>query len=278
MPVVRPVSLAIPPHGVLAVESVHCAEFEMQLEVHPFHELYYLYKGRVQYFEQGMPQAIPFTEGAFYPIRRDVNHRIEDRSQATLIVLGLSPEYINNNADRWNLWEELCTRQHLPIYPDRATMDTLDKSYRRLVAEQSAPRIGSASVIRAEMDHMLVALARLPDAPAATGADARVASVLRMLEDSFFEEWDVDMAAERAHLSRRRFSDLFREQTGTSFLDKRNTLRLEYASRLLAEGRQTIAGAAFACGFGDLTHFYRLFRKQFGQPPKEWVKQLGIRN
>ncbi|MFM8683622.1 MAG: helix-turn-helix domain-containing protein, partial [Chthoniobacterales bacterium] len=37
-------------------------------------------------------------------------------------------------------------------------------------------------------------------------------------------------------------------------------------------GGHSVAGVAFACGFGDLSHFYRVFKTRFGRPPGQWLQ------
>ncbi|MBM3873395.1 MAG: helix-turn-helix transcriptional regulator [Verrucomicrobia bacterium] len=49
-------------------------------------------------------------------------------------------------------------------------------------------------------------------------------------------------------------------------------LRLAHAARLLASGDHSILGAMFSSGFGDASHFYRLFRGRFGVAPGRWRK------
>jgi AraC-like DNA-binding protein len=40
---------------------------------------------------------------------------------------------------------------------------------------------------------------------------------------------------------------------------------------LLSSGGYTVAGAAYACGFGDIAHFYRTFKKHENQTPLQWM-------
>ena len=48
------------------------------------------------------------------------------------------------------------------------------------------------------------------------------------------------------------------------------TIRLEYAAGLLAGDRHTIAEVADAAGFNDPAYFSRVFKKHFGQTPREY--------
>ena len=102
-----------------------------------------------------------------------------------------------------------------------------------------------------------------------------MAALRRETEETFYEEWDLDRAAGRAGLSRRRFSELFRQSAGTTFGDFLTERRLEHAASLLAEGEHSVLGVMFACGFSDLSHFYRMFRRKFGSAPRTWQAALA---
>ena len=270
MPVKRPLELLIPTAQAFAAESVHADQFRMEWRAHPYYEIHYLLKGRVRYLRRGLSEPIVISSGCFYPVSKGISHRIEDLSQPTLLLLCLSSEFIEKNPERHLLWQRLCARQHTPIRPDCILCERLYQMLRRIMAEQSSQRPGSQLAIQALSDQVLISLARTSDRPEGDDNRERVADVIKMMNDSFFEPWNLDTAARRAHLSRRRFSEIFRSLTGTTFLKKLTLLRLDHADKLLREGTSTIAGVAFSCGFGDLSHFYRTFRKQYGYPPGQW--------
>jgi AraC-like DNA-binding protein/mannose-6-phosphate isomerase-like protein (cupin superfamily) len=57
-----------------------------------------------------------------------------------------------------------------------------------------------------------------------------------------------------------------RAQTPTAFV---NALRLEHASRLLKTTSREILEIASDCGFDNLSYFYRLFQRRYGQTPRQ---------
>ncbi len=272
MPSSKPVSMAIPPGGVLAAESVHSRQFRMSMEKHPFYELYYVYKGSLSYFEEGMVDPISLPQGSFYAIDKGRLHRASDQTDVILLLLGLSAPFVDQEPERAVLWRSLRSRSGAILIPEDHERQRIEAAFRTMLAEQAVSRPGGAMMIEAEANRILVTLARLPDDCTMSSSHTRVASVLRRMEETFFDEWDMDAAARSAHLSRRRFSSIFRDVSGSSFLDKRNELRLDHAAQLILERRHSIIGAAFSSGFGDLAHFYRLFRRRFGAPPGEWAR------
>jgi AraC-like DNA-binding protein len=99
---------------------------------------------------------------------------------------------------------------------------------------------------------------------------ARVRAYVQDLEQHFFEATNLDAAAASLGLSRRRFTQLFRQCTDSSWLAYVRRLRIEHAKRLLAEPQKTVLSIAFECGFEDLSTFYRAFKREVGVSPNQW--------
>lgn len=70
------------------------------------------------------------------------------------------------------------------------------------------------------------------------------------------------------------------QETGKSFTEHVNELRLERARALLAatDDNRRVSDIAFEVGFSDLAHFYRLFRLRFGDTPKGFLGRTSSDN
>ncbi|MDY6271344.1 MAG: AraC family transcriptional regulator [Prevotella sp.] len=73
------------------------------------------------------------------------------------------------------------------------------------------------------------------------------------------------------HIPKNKFAPLFRACSGKSFPDYINSLRLDYAAKLLVDyPKYKIEGIARDCGIPVTQTFYRLFLAKFGVTPKEY--------
>ncbi len=266
----RPITVKVPRCGVVAAESVHEESFDIGFHSHEHHELLYVYKGQLDYEENGMADPMLMSAGTLTAVLAGTRHRVRDRQPSTLLLLCFSKGFEERVPDLKELWRNLNARENRVIVLDEIPQRDIDLGFRRILAEQVNPRQAGSVAIQGVALDLLAKLAEVPDGRRENSARERVERVLASIEQRFFEPWSLDRAASEAQMSRRKFSQLFKEITGMTFLKKLTELRLEHAARELEKGKHTIVGAAFSCGFGDLTHFYRLFSKRYGMPPGRW--------
>ena len=161
--------------------------------------------------------------------------------------------------------------------------EKIERSMRRLLFEQTLalPTTGAQMValaLRLVVDVARVGTFIQTEAPAGTspsplrGSDSstRMRSYVEDLAENFFEATNLDSAASMLGLSRRRFTQLFREVTDTSWLAYVRKLRIDHAKKLLESTDRTVLSVAFECGFEDLSTFYRAFKRETNESPNKW--------
>lgn len=90
-----------------------------------------------------------------------------------------------------------------------------------------------------------------------------------IVENLCSRELTIVSVAERHRVTPRYVRKLF-EGDGVTFSEFVLAQRLARARRMLADPRhdaETISAIAFACGFGDLSYFNRVFRRQYAATP-----------
>lgn len=78
--------------------------------------------------------------------------------------------------------------------------------------------------------------------------------------------FSIEDAGQALSLSPRYIQRLLHEE-GTTFSAQVTERRLAMAIRALADPHDSLADIAFRCGFGDLSVFYRAFKRKFGTSP-----------
>jgi len=269
----RPLAISLPEIGLLVAESVHGPGFQMGPERHDFHEIYVVRKGHITLEDERQGAPLRINAGSLWPIPSGTLHRMEDTAESVLLLICISKEHILRDGERERAWNALIARHQVAIRPDSFQFDAVMDCLYRILAEQWQPRAGSLLLTVAEIDRLLVLLTRTSTASTVDTAESRVRHVAVLMETQFFETWDIDRASARSHLSRRRFTTLFRQITGESFNQRLGRLRIQHAKALLRDGRHSIPGAALACGVQDLSHFYRMFKRETGMSPGRWLRE-----
>jgi AraC-like DNA-binding protein/mannose-6-phosphate isomerase-like protein (cupin superfamily) len=270
----QPIEVRLPANGVFVLESHHAPGFRMAAQCHEFLEIFYVLRG-AGVFAIGA-RSHPCHTGDVVVVPPRQLHHIEDHPTAPLALYGIcvAPQVWQHEP---TLLDHLSAGP-LPVNPLLAGQVRAD--LRRLLFEQTLGRPGSRVLILGLTLQLLVLLARdnassiparlaLPKAPAA-GHRHAVHSYVADLPRRFYEATDLDHTAAELGMSRRRFTHLFREATGTTWSNYLMRLRIDYACQLLQESQRGIAAVAFECGFEDLSSFYRAFKRQTGVTPHAW--------
>lgn len=66
---------------------------------------------------------------------------------------------------------------------------------------------------------------------------------------------------------------LFRRQTGQTFHEYLNTVRMEKAAAFLQDPEMSVLSVAFRSGFQNVSYFNRLFRRQYGMSPSKYRRR-----
>jgi AraC family transcriptional activator of mar-sox-rob regulon len=101
----------------------------------------------------------------------------------------------------------------------------------------------------------------------------RMQEVVSWIEDNLHEVITLDQAARLFGMSRSLLTREFRQHTGKSIVDFRNTLRLQKAASRLSNPTETVTGAAIDSGFSSVSQFHRKFKEHFGLTPTAFRKK-----
>jgi AraC-like DNA-binding protein/quercetin dioxygenase-like cupin family protein len=109
-----------------------------------------------------------------------------------------------------------------------------------------------------------------------SGSYYRLQRVFQYIADNFDRTISLEEVARLTHLNKYTFSRYFKKITHKSFVNYLNEFRIGVACRLLRRPNYSIAQISMHCGFNNLSHFYRQFKKYMRCTPKEYRKTLSL--
>jgi len=146
--------------------------------------------------------------------------------------------------------------------------------------EMLHPAAGSAMVIDAMLRTFLVACCRnsieqgaIPSLSAKAPPPAWLIDTCRFLEENYQSPISLDQLATRSQVSKGYICRAFKKQIGLSMVEYLTECRVQAAMQLLQNTDDKILSIALDSGFGNLSHFNRIFKKLTGLCPSAHRKK-----
>lgn len=267
----RPIAVRFPSCGVFVLESHHARGFQMKPTAHDYLKIIVPFAGAGWLVRPG--SRMPLRPHDVVLVPRAARHHLEDDGARPLSLYALCLAPANFPAlpalfERFRCWAQ-------PVWTAE-----LRALIRHLLHEQTLDRPGSDLMRTGLAWQALAHLSRATSeqqGPESSPSDqpnrARVAAYAEQLQRTFYHRLTIDQAARSLGLSRRHFTQLFRELQGESWLTVVRRHRLTHARLLLRETDRSVASIAYECGFDDLTTFYRAFKSIERASPVEWRRR-----
>lgn len=277
--VFRPIEVTLPSWGVCVLESSHAPGFLSPVLQHDFHKFILVVEGQGSLESHG--QKVPAGQGTLIHVPAYTPHCLHDEHSHPVSLYAVC---YRSSAVSTNLSKQLSQFGILHWRLDDYSLpltNTLRSYFREMLFEQGTQRPGWETILCSRIGDMLVRAIRLQEGASQAktvsfdvGNDsaARVALYAVRLKTQFYISNTLDEAAHATTLSRRRFTELFRQVTGQSWHIYVQQLRLNHARQLLRETDKSIAAIIFESGFDDVSHFYRVFKHVFGVSPHAYRK------
>ena len=98
---------------------------------------------------------------------------------------------------------------------------------------------------------------------------SKIYGTLQYLDEHYAELLSASFLASRCYLSKDYFCHLFKKETGLSYIEYINRLRIEKSKELLYTSNLSITEIATRIGFDNSSYFCRVFKKYTGLSPTE---------
>ena len=254
-------------------------EFLKLWHYHPELELVYIVQGRgtlyVGDFIGHFERDNIFLLGSNLPhmFDSDTDNDVVSKS----IVIHFNPAYLeklgtNHQFDFLNYIVDICERgimidnlkskSFLPLFKELSDMHDMECNLQalrilfRLSQNKNFLKLGSMNWTENFLVH-----------------DNRLNKVLEYIMMHFKEEIDLNTVADLAGMNKSSFCRYFKQKTGKTFVDYVNNVRINYACRLLRDKgkKNSVSLACFESGFNSLSYFNRIFKRQLGCAPSEYI-------
>ncbi len=101
-------------------------------------------------------------------------------------------------------------------------------------------------------------------------SDDRIKRIEIFLTCNYQRKINLEDLAKYVGMNRSSMCTIFRQKTGMTIFHYLIDLRLSIAQELLKSSDLTIAQCCYKCGFNDIPHFNRTFKRWLGMTPKEY--------
>lgn len=106
-------------------------------------------------------------------------------------------------------------------------------------------------------------------------ADARLVKVLSFIKREYNRQLTLKEIAGVAGMNQSAFCRFFLTKTGKTCTEYIHSLRINYACKLLLEGKWTITEICYECGFNNISNFNRQFKRTTKHSPTDYLREFN---
>lgn len=259
---------------------------DMESHDHRFFELAYVTGGSAEHTLNGNGGSL--KAGDYFIMDYGSVHRYENCREFTLINCLFLPEVIDETLRGCRSLEALlqgCLIRYYrmalgAVWADRIFHDEdgrVGQLLSGMVEEYREKRLGSEEIFRCRLTEILILTLRKLVQPQGSRLKSEVVRKLLMYVDaSYKERLTLKDFCGRQHYSLSYVSRRFKEETGMTFREYLQKVRVEKCCELLAGSDMTVREAAEAVGYEDMQFFHEVFRKYLHMTPKEYRRLTAL--
>lgn len=111
---------------------------------------------------------------------------------------------------------------------------------------------------------------------ATADANPTILSILQYIHQNFTRDISLQSISDTLHLSRSYVGQLFKKETGISYIRYLTNLRVERTKELLLETTLSVSQVGETSGFNDYFYFIKTFKKEVGCTPSQFRNAQGV--
>ncbi|MDO5398622.1 MAG: AraC family transcriptional regulator [bacterium] len=239
---------------------------------HNTYELYFLLKGRSEYFVKDKTYSVEENYIVLIP-KNELHNNMYITDKIERYVLNFSEDLITPS-----LLPVIKSLFKKPIYLPRHP-NYLKRLMSDIINEYEKNDAFSAGILQCRLTEILTYVARnpsllLPDKAEITHPS--VAKLTHYMNDNYNKSLTLESAAQMLNMNRSYLSKLFHNNTGFTFKNYLSIIRIKHAKELLTKTNKPITAIAYECGFDDSNYFSTVFKKSEEISPLEYRRKFQI--
>lgn len=272
---------------------------------HQHNTIEIMYAREGEYYQQIEARRYKYSARSCCLLNRNVRHREEFTSSFSVVTLSLSYAFIREllndpldrffqtNAPSWKEAPDLSSFFHsdlpgedsekksfLNFTPTPTTLaenDDVHDIFDQLAQLLVSPSTGSSHIFRALITQLLTLLCDTTRYSTdlihlGTETESRIFSRITELMEQTHGRITRQELTEQLNYSGTYLNRIVHKYSGRNITQYGDFFSMQQAARLLQSTKESISQIASELGFTDRTHFYELFRQEYGMTPREYRK------
>ena len=254
---------------------------DFQEHDHHFFELVYVTSGTAEHTLNGSRSILKPND--FFFIDLGSYHSFEHAKNLELINCLFLPEFIDETLQGCDsldalLHSSMIRYSRLTVgqtWADRIFHDESGKIgtlLSEMVDEYENKKFGSNEIFRCHLKEILIFTLRMLVQPAKAYSDSIINEVISFVNKHYHKPLTLQTFCNQTHYNLSYISRRFKQETGMTFREYVQKIRIEKACELLAGSDMTVSEIARAVGYDDIQFFHSVFKRLLHMTPKEYKK------
>jgi AraC-like DNA-binding protein/mannose-6-phosphate isomerase-like protein (cupin superfamily) len=254
---------------------------DFQEHDHHFFELAYVTSDTAEHILNGNRSVLKPND--FFFIDLGSYHSFEHAKNLELINCLFVPEFIDETLQGCESLDELLHSTMIrysrltvgQTWADRIFHDESGKIgalLSEMVDEYQNEQLGRNEIFRCHLKEILILTLRMLVKPTQTHSDSVINEVIGFVHKHYQEPLTLQTFCSQKHYNLSYISRRFKQETGITFREYVQKIRIEKSCELLIGSDMTVSEIARLVGYDDIPFFHSVFKRLLHMTPKEYKK------
>ncbi|MBS4220451.1 AraC family transcriptional regulator [Bacillus sp. FJAT-49711] len=245
---------------------------------HDGYEILYLVSGNVYYFIEDKTYQV--SNGTLLIINKNDIHKLVNSSGTTFerVTLLFKYEFINkilNTGWGYDVLSIFSSGRNI-IRLEVNEQNVIENLFDKMVFEFKIHPAGYEDSLRILLLEVLIFIKRIMDSKRSDDdvetnfTHKKVFDIVDFINQHYQQRLTVEEISRKFYISPSYFYKIFKENTGFTFIEYLNNVRVKEAISLLKENRYKVGEVGEKVGFESITHFGRVFKGITGYSPVKY--------